>query len=121
MLLDKIIDIDPEDQTISDLADLANKFGIFNMTAVLIKVKEFQALNGQRVKISFDEETYRQVVATFLSLAILNIASFKHENFSILINQEMAQNFTRIYSADDHQEFAEKYISQALFIINEYE
>ncbi len=121
MLIDKISEIDPDDDAMIDLELLAAKFGIFNMTVVIMKTNKFQNQKDQRIQMTFTVETYRQVVAELISLAVLNFASVKHDYFSVAINTELAQNFYRVYTIDEHHTFANNFLKQALQILDKYE
>ncbi len=121
MLLNLVSEIDLNDAYMKELEQLASRFGIFNMTVVVMKTNKFQALRDTKVQLTFDVTTYRQIVSELISLAILNYASAKYENFSIAINTELAQNFYRIYSAEDHKKVAENFLRQVLQILDRYE
>ncbi len=121
MLIDLIKDIDRSDITMEVLEVLATKYGLFNMTVVLMKIQKLDAKNGDRLLLYFDETTYRETVATFLAMAVMNFASAKHEHFSIRVNSDLAAELSRSYSIDEHIDIAMGYLAQAKEIIGRYE
>ncbi|KKS94678.1 MAG: hypothetical protein UV68_C0005G0010 [Candidatus Collierbacteria bacterium GW2011_GWC2_43_12] len=120
MLLNLISDIDPDSTEVAMLESLATKYGLFNMTVVLMKVSELYPSNGSRLALYYDETTYRERVATILAVAVINFAAAKYDKFSIKVNSEVAQDFSRSHSSEVHLELARRYLSQAEEILNKY-
>ncbi len=71
--------------------------------------------------MQYDETTYRQTVAIFLAMAVMNFASAKHEHFSIQVNSDQVMDLSRSCSIEEHIDIAMRYIAQAKEIISKYE
>lgn len=121
MLLELVSDIDPQDEAMINLELLASRYGIFNMTVVLMKIKHIRDLDGQRVPLYFDETTYRETVGTLLSLAILNFAAARYGKFLIPVSETVNEGFFQNRPPEAHVAAAHEFLLQAAQIIDKYE
>lgn len=123
MIIKRIIEIDPDDKTIQNLARITNFLGLAEMYEVVLSAEQLYDKNNQKVAILITEETAWEVVRMIMSAAVLNFASWKHPVFEVeFIIQENIEVvvFNRNLAPEQHREFAEKYFTQAKDLFGKY-
>lgn len=125
MLLKAVIDIDINDPTIKELNDLAFSYDLTDMTEVLMVAYKCYGGDNQQAMFIINDETYKTVIQTILTLAIVNFGSWKYEIIEIALpaqtTERSAVQFNRIYPAEDHKGLATGYLNKAKEIIAKYE
>lgn len=123
MIIKRIIEIDPDDKTIQNLARITNFLGLAEMYEVVLSAEQLYDKNNQKVAILITEETAWEVVRMIMSAAVLNFASWKHPAFEVeFIIEENIEVvvFNRNLAPEQHREFAEKYFAQAKDLFEKY-
>ena len=123
MNLSTVLSIDPEDVFIQNVASLAATFGILEMADVVTQLGTLKAGNVKQIMFLISDETAAEVVATILSLAIINYGTWKHEEFFIQHPSEANSkpiHFYRELSADMYKNHGDAYLAQAKVIIEKY-
>lgn len=124
MIIRAILDIDPSDQTVRELSDLAFNFGLIDMTEVLILSRANQNLDQQLLTDTTDFESFTKLIQLVLGCAIVNFACWKFESYGIELpattKERTAFQFFRIYPQDMHRVLGEKYLARAREIMANY-
>lgn len=123
LIINEILEIDPSDPTVIELARLAKRFDLKDMPEVVREVSGYFGMSGQKLGFRLDLTTYKSLVRTFLSAAIVNYAVSIHEEFFLDL-PEQPEQMPRIYrtvSADRHREYADKYLRNVKDMIAQFE
>lgn len=123
MTLQSIIDIDPNSSEIKGLSAIAASFGISDMVDAVVQVASLVPNVGKQMAFVIDETNASETIATFISLAAMNYASWANEIFEIegIVNDEdELVTFPRSTSAESHKSYADQYFQQANTLIEKY-
>ena len=123
MIINRIIEIDPSDEVIQNLARFTDFLGLSEMYEVIMSAEQLYDKNNNKVAIFITEDTAWEVVRMIMSAAVLNIASWKHPVFEvefIIEGKKEAMVFNRSLPPEQHKEYAEKYFTQAMDLFGSY-
>lgn len=123
MELSTVLSIDPDDVLIQEVAGLAASFGILEIADVLTQLETLKAGSVKQIMFLISDETAADVIATILSLAIINYGTWKHEEIFVHYPSEAEDKPLRFYRqlpADKYKNYGDAYLAQAKVIIEKY-
>lgn len=120
MFANKIIDLGPDEPKIIEVAKLAGDFGIEDMTEVVMTLSELFPDTGKSMVFVINEMNAAEVIANFLSLAILQYAMWRFERIEIKFGDMMPVAFFRNMPPEESLIYADKYLNQAKDLIDKY-
>lgn len=124
MIIDKIVDLDPSDELIRELTGVAASFGLRDMSETMIHlVSSIRPKPDAQLMFLITDENAAEAIATLLSLAIINYASWKHEELFLSISADGKEDTIRIYRElplEQYKEYGDTYYIQAKKLIEKY-
>jgi hypothetical protein len=124
MIVNKVVDLDPSDQLIREVSGVAASFGLRDMSEAMIHlVTSIRPQQNGQIMFLITDQNAAESITTLLSLAIINYASWKHEEFSLEIllggNEEKIRIF-RDMPPEQYKEYGDMYFVQAKELIKKY-
>ena len=124
MIIDKIVDLDPGDALIREISDVAASFGLRDMSEAMIHlVTTVQPQQGGQIMFLITDENAAESITTMLSLAIINYASWKLEEFFLEISlgeEKEKVRISRNLPSEEYKKDGDTYFAQAKKLIEKY-
>ena len=122
MVINLILDLDPSDNVIKEVSKLASSFGLSDMLEVVMQLASFEPGKAGQLLFLITDENAAEAIATLLALAIINYATWNHEEVFIShhLPAEPPLRFYRNQAAEGYKTDGDNYFTQAKKLAEKY-